>query len=71
VQGELEQLLRQVNEGLPDYAKLRMIVVLREPWSVENGCLTPTMKVRRARIEAAVASQVERWYADGHTVQWT
>jgi long-subunit acyl-CoA synthetase (AMP-forming) len=70
VQAELERLLEQVNQGLPDYAKLRMIVVLREPWSIENGCLTPTMKIRRARIEAAVASQVDRWYADGHTVQW-
>jgi len=70
VQGELEQLLRQVNQGLPDYAKLRMIVVQREPWSIENGFLTPTMKIRRARIEAAVAPQVERWYADSHTVQW-
>jgi long-subunit acyl-CoA synthetase (AMP-forming) len=70
VQGDLERLLEQVNQGLPDYAKLRMIVVLREPWSIENGCLTPTMKIRRARIEAAVASQVDRWYADGHTVQW-
>jgi long-chain acyl-CoA synthetase len=70
VQGELERLLGQVNQGLPDYAKLRMIVVVREPWSIENGSLTPTMKIRRARIEAAVASQVERWYADGHTVQW-
>jgi long-chain acyl-CoA synthetase len=70
VQGELEHLLARVNQGLPDYAKLRMIVVLRVPWSIDNGCLTPTMKVRRARIEAAAAAQVERWYADGRSVQW-
>jgi long-subunit acyl-CoA synthetase (AMP-forming) len=70
VQGDLEHLLLQVNQGLPDYSKLRTIVVLSEPWSVENGCLTPTMKIKRARIEAAVAPKVERWYADGHTVQW-
>jgi len=70
VQAELESLLQQVNQGLPDYAKLRMIVVVREPWSIDNGCLTPTLKIKRARIEAAVAPQVERWYADGHSVQW-
>ena len=56
---ELERLLDTVNQGLADYEKLRMIVVAREPWSIENGCLTPTMKIRRARIEAAVAPQVE------------
>ena len=70
VQGELERLLDTVNQGLPDYEKLRMIVVAREPWSIENGCLTPTMKIRRARIEAAVAPQVEGWYAGRGAVVW-
>lgn len=70
VQGELERLLDSVNQGLADYEQLRMIVVAKEPWSIENGCLTPTMKIKRSRIEAAVAPQVERWYADRHKVQW-
>jgi len=70
VQGELERLLDDVNRDLADYEQLRTIVVTREPWSIENGFLTPTMKVRRSRIEAAVQPQVERWYADGHRVQW-
>jgi long-subunit acyl-CoA synthetase (AMP-forming) len=48
-----------------------MFVVVSEPWSIENGCLTPTMKVKRARIESVVASQVERWYASGKRVLWT
>ena len=70
VQAEMERLLTQVNQELPDYAQLRMIVIHQEPWTIENGCLTPTMKIKRARIEAAVAPEVERWYADSHRVQW-
>ncbi len=70
VQAELGQLLRHVNQHLPEHEHLRMIVVAREPWSIANGCLTPTMKIRRSRIEAAVAPQVERWYASGDTVHW-
>lgn len=70
VQAELGQLLRQVNRRLPEHEHLRMIVVAREPWSIANGCLTPTMKIRRGRIEAAVAPQVERWYASGDAVHW-
>jgi len=70
VQGELEHLLGEVNRGVADYEQLRMIVVTRDPWSIENGFLTPTMKVRRNRIEEAVRPQVERWYADGQKVQW-
>ncbi len=70
VQAELGQLLKDVNQQLPEYERLRMIVVAREPWSIENGCLTPTMKIKRTRIEAAVAPQVEAWYEGGSGVQW-
>jgi len=71
VERELEQLLRQVNAEVADYERLQLFVVVREPWSIENGCLTPTMKVKRARIESVVASQVEGWYASGKRVLWT
>lgn len=70
VQAELAQLLQNVNQRLPDYEHLHMIVVAREPWSIENGCLTPTMKIKRGRIEAAVAPQVEVWYASRNAVHW-
>ena len=51
--------------------QLRLIVVVREPWSIEAGTLTPTMKIRRARIEGAVERQVEGWYATGSRVIWS
>jgi long-subunit acyl-CoA synthetase (AMP-forming) len=70
VQAALTQLLEDVNRRVSDYEQLRMIVVAREPWSIENGFLTPTMKIRRNRIEAAVGSDVERWYASGTKVHW-
>jgi long-subunit acyl-CoA synthetase (AMP-forming) len=70
VQAELGQLLQSVNGHRPDYEHLRMIVVAREPWAIENGCLTPTMKIKRARIEASVAPLVEGWYATQGTVLW-
>jgi len=70
VQGELARLLEEVNRELPSHQRLRMIVVANEPWSIENGFLTPTMKIRRNRIESAVAFAVEHWYATGATVHW-
>jgi long-subunit acyl-CoA synthetase (AMP-forming) len=59
-----------VNAELPEYEHLRMIVVAREPWSIENRCLTPTMKIRRSSIEAAVAPQLDAWYTGKGAVQW-
>jgi len=70
VQSELGRLLQQVNQHRPDYEQLRMIVVAREPWAIENGCLTPTMKIKRSRIEASVAPLVEGWYAAQGPVVW-
>ncbi len=70
VERELAQLLADVNRDLVDYEKLRMLVVANEPWSVDNGCLTPTMKIRRARVEELVGPGVEGWYSRRDPVQW-
>jgi long-subunit acyl-CoA synthetase (AMP-forming) len=70
VQQQLEQLRQDVNRELAPYERLAMIVVAHEPWSVEDGLLTPTMKIRRASIEQAVAGHVDSWYSAGQTVQW-
>ena len=70
VEQELGALLKDVNARIADYEQLRMIVVAREPWSIENGSLTPTMKIKRARIESDAAPQLEAWYASSGKVVW-
>jgi long-subunit acyl-CoA synthetase (AMP-forming) len=70
VERELGQLLMEVNRRLSDYEQLRMLVVAPEPWSVENGYLTPTMKIRRNRIETAVQTRIVDWYASSSSVCW-
>jgi long-subunit acyl-CoA synthetase (AMP-forming) len=70
VESELTTLLAQVNSELADYEKLRMLVIANEAWSIENGFLTPTMKIKRSRIEASVESQVASWYEKSGSVFW-
>lgn len=67
---ELGRLLHEVNQECASYEQLVMIVVSAEPWSIESGFLTPTMKLRRNRIEAAVSAKVDSWYAAKTPVQW-
>jgi len=67
---ELAQLLKDVNAELPHYEQLQMLVVAPEPWSIENGMLTPTMKIKRSRIESAVEPNLATWYAGGVAVLW-
>jgi long-subunit acyl-CoA synthetase (AMP-forming) len=70
VERELGRLLDQVNARVADYERLQMIVVARQPWTIENGMLTPTMKIKRSRIEDSASAQVEAWYAGSRKVVW-
>jgi long-subunit acyl-CoA synthetase (AMP-forming) len=70
VQQELAGLLREVNQAAPDYEQLRMIVVASQAWTIENGMLTPTMKIRRSRIEAEFEAQLAHWYTSQGPVHW-
>lgn len=67
---EMTALLKRVNDGVADYERLQMLVIAKEPWSIENGCLTPTMKIKRSRIEAEVQDKVDNWYGSKGPVLW-
>ncbi len=61
-----KELLRRIREALrdfPGYAKIRRLTLTLEPWSVDNGLMTPTLKVKRAQVLSRYAEQVELMYA--------
>ncbi len=70
VEAELGKLLKDVNASVADYEQLAMLVVSREPWTIENSCLTPTMKLKRGRVETLAAPRVDEWYATKRPVVW-
>ena len=70
VEAQLAELLKKVDGQIAEYEKLDFLVVAREPFTIENGLLTPTMKIKRARIEAANADHLEGWYSAKKAVLW-
>jgi long-subunit acyl-CoA synthetase (AMP-forming) len=70
VQSALTTLLAEVNSQVADYEKLKFIVVAEQPWQIENGMLTPTMKIKRTNIEKAIEPRLDAWYAANQPVQW-
>lgn len=48
----LEGLLKIVNANLIPQVQLQFMVLTRSRWSVENGFLPPTLKLKRQVLEA-------------------
>jgi len=58
-------LVKRANERLkafPRYVRVRRAIVAPEPWTVENGLLTPTLKVRREQVLKRFADEIEKVY---------
>lgn len=60
----LEKITHQTS-GFPGYAKIRRVAVVNEPWTVENGLLTPTLKLKRNKVFEKHQADIDRLYA-GH-----
>lgn len=64
VSAELLAHLAALNSHLEPHQRISHFVLVREPWTVDNGCMTPTMKIRRNVLEARYAGLVEQLPAD-------
>ncbi len=58
---ELKEILETVNKGLEHHENLSKLVVLPEEWTVNNGMLTPTLKIKRKMIDAGFGDSYEGW----------
>lgn len=66
----LDNTLSALNKTLESYQKISTIVVVKEAWSVENGCLTPTLKVKRNKVNQQYQDHLERWHESSETIVW-
>jgi long-chain acyl-CoA synthetase len=56
---KVDTLLHQ----FPGHARVRQVVLQLEPWTVENGLLTPTLKLKRLALEKRFAREINQLYA--------
>jgi long-chain acyl-CoA synthetase len=63
--------MTEVNATLEDHERIAKLVVAAEEWTIENGFMTPTMKVKRDVIERHYGGVVEREARNrGKTLVW-
>jgi long-chain acyl-CoA synthetase len=58
----LQETLDHINSRLPNYEQLKAVVVFHQPWSVENGLLTPTLKIKRHELNRRYQHLFAQWY---------
>ncbi len=51
--------------GFPGYAQIRRMTATLDLWTVENGLLTPTLKLKRAKVMEKFGAEINEMYA-GH-----
>jgi len=64
VQDLYEEVLQKVNAGRPSYETIKKFRLLERDFTIDAGELTPTLKVKRATIEAKHSDLIDTMYEE-------
>ena len=67
VTGEVLNRIRAALKDFPGYAKVRRVALTFDPWTIDNGLITPTLKVKRSRVLERYSGEVTTMYNAGLT----
>jgi long-chain acyl-CoA synthetase len=62
IQRQVIAHIRKCLQAFPSYAKIRRVLLSLEPWTVDNGLLTPTLKVKRNKVLEIHAKAIQDLY---------
>ena len=58
---ELEGFVKNLNTDLEHHERIAKLVLLSEEWTIENGVLTPTLKIKRKMVDDKYQEQYTNW----------
>ena len=61
------EMLHELLRSFPGHAQVRAVRLSLDPWTIDNGLITPTLKLKRSEIELRFASAISGLYA-GHAL---
>jgi long-chain acyl-CoA synthetase len=61
------EIVDKVNAGLANYETIKRVRVVGDEWSLEDGTMTPSMKLKRRVVEKKYASEIAEFYEDEAT----
>ena len=70
VEHRLQQLLEAINRELPQHERIAQLIVVRERWEIDNGFITPSLKIKRNQVEQFYHDLVHGLAAKVEKVVW-
>ncbi|MDC3077508.1 AMP-binding protein [Flavobacteriales bacterium] len=62
--------LEKINSSMDSYKKIKKVVFLKDEWTPENDLTTPTLKIKRAKIDEEFAKNYKSWYNNDNVIIW-
>src|SRR6266567_519820 len=62
-----QEIVDKVNLDLANFESMKRVSIVPDEWSVEDGTLTPSMKLKRRVVEKKYAREIGEFYADEAT----
>ncbi|ANS86280.1 Long-chain-fatty-acid--CoA ligase [Vibrio scophthalmi] len=59
-----QKVIERMNTKLASHEKIKGVLMIKEPWSIENGVLTPTLKIKRHILEKKYHDVGANWPKD-------
>jgi long-chain acyl-CoA synthetase len=66
----LSETINETNSHLEHFEKLEKAIVLKKEWTVENGLLTPSLKLKRNELEKIYVPNYFVWYRQEGIIIW-
>lgn len=66
----LTALLDEVNRQLDSHERLAFLAIADGPWSIANGVMTPTLKLKRPLVESRYQPLIEEWRGRNRPIVW-
>jgi long-chain acyl-CoA synthetase len=70
IEKEVQQAISDVNTTLEQFEHIQVAVIVRDTWSIENGLMTPSMKIKRNAIEKRYQEKYKEWISRDGVVVW-